>query len=172
MDRDVSVFENSWKDFTAQIQKQQKLWTKITDEYLDQMNNSRKEISKIILEQCDVTFKNAEEVLEKSGESIKEMEKENTEKFARDLGKANDVLNKVSDAAETTHDVIADNWDAIKTDIQKKWAKLTNDNLEQINGNREKLTGAIQKQYGIARDEAERQMREWEKNRKNFRKSG
>lgn len=56
-------------------------------------------------------------------------------------------------------------------DIQKYWGKLTNDNLAQINGNREKLSGLIQKQYGIARDEANRQMSEWEKNYQKFTKS-
>jgi uncharacterized protein YjbJ (UPF0337 family) len=74
--------------------------------------------------------------------------------------------------SEVKSDAIADNWELLRDDAQKKWNKLTNDNLEQINGSREKLSGALQKQYGIAHEEAEKQMREWEKSYKNLAKSG
>jgi uncharacterized protein YjbJ (UPF0337 family) len=47
--------------------------------------------------------------------------------------------------------------------IQSKWSKLTNDNLKHINGSREKLSEALQENYGIARKDAEKQMDEWEK---------
>jgi uncharacterized protein YjbJ (UPF0337 family) len=65
-------------------------------------------------------------------------------------------------------DIIEGNWKELMGDIQKKWGKLTEDNLAQIEGNREKLAGAIQKNYGILQDEAERQISEWEKLRKNM----
>lgn len=60
-------------------------------------------------------------------------------------------------------DIFEGNWKELKGNIQKQWGKLTDNHLDQINGSREKLSGAIQKNYGIARDEAERQMKEWEK---------
>ena len=44
----------------------------------------------------------------------------------------------------------------------EQWGKLTNDDLDQINGDRKRLAGSIQKAYGIQRDEAEKQMKEWE----------
>ncbi len=59
-------------------------------------------------------------------------------------------------------DILEGNWKELKGNAQKHWGKLTNDHLDQINGSREKLSGAIQKNYGIAREEAERQMKEWE----------
>jgi uncharacterized protein YjbJ (UPF0337 family) len=62
-------------------------------------------------------------------------------------------------------DKIEGNWAQLTGEIQKKWSKLTADNLAQIEGNRKKLAGAIQKSYDIALDEAERQMDEWEKAR-------
>ena len=34
--------------------------------------------------------------------------------------------------------------------------------IEQVKGQREELVGRIQEKYGIARDEAERQVRDWE----------
>jgi uncharacterized protein YjbJ (UPF0337 family) len=39
---------------------------------------------------------------------------------------------------------------------------LTDDDMTRINGDRIKLAGTIQKNYGIARDEAEKQLKEWE----------
>lgn len=60
-------------------------------------------------------------------------------------------------------DILAGNWKQFKGEVQKQWGKLTDDHLDQINGNREKLAGAIQERYGIANDEAEKQLKEWEK---------
>lgn len=59
-------------------------------------------------------------------------------------------------------DIIQGNWKQFKGEAQKRWGRFTNDELDQIEGNREKLLGQIQKSYGIARDEAEKQVREWE----------
>ena len=62
-------------------------------------------------------------------------------------------------------DIIKGKWNEVKGDVQKKWGKLTNDDLDQINGDRTKLTGRIQKVYGLERDEAEKQLKEWEDRR-------
>lgn len=63
-------------------------------------------------------------------------------------------------------DIIQGNWKMVKGEVQKQWGKLTNDNLDQIEGSREKLSGLIQKNYGVAKDEAEKQIAAWEKSRK------
>jgi len=68
-------------------------------------------------------------------------------------------------------DTIEGNWKHLMQDAQKQWSKLTNDNLAQINGSREKLAQALQKNYSIASEEAEKQMKEWEKSRSNTVKS-
>lgn len=60
------------------------------------------------------------------------------------------------------NDMIKGEWKEIKGAVQKKWGKLTNDDLAMINGDRTKLAGSIQKAYGIQRDEAEKQLKEWE----------
>jgi uncharacterized protein YjbJ (UPF0337 family) len=62
-------------------------------------------------------------------------------------------------------DIIKGQWNEIKGDIQKKWGKLTNDDLDQINGDRTKLSGKIQKAYGIEQDEVEKQLKDWEDKR-------
>ena len=62
-------------------------------------------------------------------------------------------------------DIIAGRWEQVKGSVQKRWGKLTNDNLDTINGSRMQLLGQIQESYGIARDEAEKQVKEWEGSR-------
>lgn len=64
------------------------------------------------------------------------------------------------------NDTIEGNWKQMIGDIQKQWGKLTNDHLAQVEGNRKKLAGALQENYGIAQEEAERQISDWEKFRK------
>lgn len=59
-------------------------------------------------------------------------------------------------------DIIKGKWKQLKGEVQTQWGKLTNDTIDQIDGNREKLVGAIQESYGIARDEAEKQLKSWE----------
>jgi uncharacterized protein YjbJ (UPF0337 family) len=63
------------------------------------------------------------------------------------------------------------NWDTVKGDwkqfrgkVKEAWGKLTDDQLDVIAGKRDQLIGAIQKGYGIARDEAERQVQQFERN--------
>jgi uncharacterized protein YjbJ (UPF0337 family) len=59
-------------------------------------------------------------------------------------------------------DIIQGKWNQLKGSVQQKWGKLTNDQIDQINGNRAKLLGAIQESYGLARDEVEKQIKAWE----------
>lgn len=59
-------------------------------------------------------------------------------------------------------DILKGKWNEIKGSAQKKWGKLTDDDLAKINGDRTKLLGTIQKAYGIERDEVEKQMKDWE----------
>jgi uncharacterized protein YjbJ (UPF0337 family) len=58
-------------------------------------------------------------------------------------------------------DRIAGNWKQMKGGIRERWGKLTDDEIEEAEGNREKLAGKIQEKYGIAREEAHRQIDEW-----------
>jgi uncharacterized protein YjbJ (UPF0337 family) len=47
-------------------------------------------------------------------------------------------------------------WQKLKGDIRSKWVKLTDDDVEQIAGNKDKLVGALQERYGYMWDEAQR----------------
>ena len=62
-----------------------------------------------------------------------------------------------------TWDRIAGNWKQFRGEVRKQWGKLTDDDLEQIRGQRDKLAGKIQERYGLAKDEANRQLDEWER---------
>ena len=69
-------------------------------------------------------------------------------------------------------DVIEGNWKQAKGKVKQQWGKLTDDQLEMVSGKRDQLLGTIQESYGIAKDEAERQVHEWEsRNRDLFRKA-
>lgn len=59
-------------------------------------------------------------------------------------------------------DQLKGNWKQIKGQIKEKWGELTDDDLTRIDGQREKLLGAIQKKYGVAKEEAEKQVRDFE----------
>jgi uncharacterized protein YjbJ (UPF0337 family) len=59
-------------------------------------------------------------------------------------------------------DRVQGNWKQLKGKAQEKWGKLTNDHLDVINGKRESLAGQLQEAYGISKDEAERQINEWQ----------
>ncbi len=59
-------------------------------------------------------------------------------------------------------DVIEGNWKQAKGKVKQQWGRLTNDHLDVISGKRDQLIGQIQECYGIARDEAERQVSDWE----------
>lgn len=67
------------------------------------------------------------------------------------------------DKPSGTWDRIAGNWKQFWVDAKAKWGDITDDEWLEINGNREKLEGKIQERYGIAKDEARRQIDEWER---------
>lgn len=59
-------------------------------------------------------------------------------------------------------DTIKGNWKQLKGTVQKKWGELTNDDLDRIEGSRTELVGRIQERYGKSKEEAEREVSEWE----------
>ncbi len=59
-------------------------------------------------------------------------------------------------------DQIKGNWKQFSGSARKQWGKLTDDDLEVAKGERDVLVGKVQERYGIAKEEAEKQVREWE----------
>jgi uncharacterized protein YjbJ (UPF0337 family) len=60
-------------------------------------------------------------------------------------------------------DRIEGNWKQLKGKTIEQWGKLTDDEFDVIAGRRDQLAGKIQEHYGVLKDEAERQIAEWEK---------
>lgn len=58
-------------------------------------------------------------------------------------------------------DKLAGRWKQIKGDVRSRWGDLTDDEIEQIAGEREKLAGKIQERYGIAKEQVNREIDEW-----------
>lgn len=54
--------------------------------------------------------------------------------------------------------ILEGNWKQIRGSIREKWGELTDDELDQIAGKRDKLAGVLQERYGYTQMEAERQI--------------
>ncbi len=58
-------------------------------------------------------------------------------------------------------DRIEGNWKQFKGHAKAQWGKLTDDDFDVVEGRRDQLVGRIQERYGIAKDEADRQVNDW-----------
>ena len=65
-------------------------------------------------------------------------------------------------------DIAEGNWKQFKGKVQTQWGKLTDDHLDQIGGKRQQLAGKIQEAYGVSKDEAEKQIKEFEERNKDL----
>ncbi len=66
-------------------------------------------------------------------------------------------------------DRIEGNWKQFKGKVKEQWGKLTDDDLDVIAGKRDQLLGRIQERHGVAKDEAEKQVKAWEGSNPDFR---
>jgi len=59
-------------------------------------------------------------------------------------------------------------WKQFKGKVKEQWGKLTDDDLQIVQGKQDQLIGRLQERYGIAREEAERQIRDFLKQNRDF----
>jgi uncharacterized protein YjbJ (UPF0337 family) len=59
------------------------------------------------------------------------------------------------------NDQLKGKWKQMKGSVKERWGKLTDDDLDVIDGQNEQLIGKIQERYGIAREAAQKQVDEW-----------
>ena len=59
-------------------------------------------------------------------------------------------------------DILQGKWHQLKGSVKAQWGKLTDDEIDQMEGHAEILAGKLQERYGLARDDAERQAREFQ----------
>jgi uncharacterized protein YjbJ (UPF0337 family) len=58
-------------------------------------------------------------------------------------------------------DQAAGTWKQVKGKLKEQWGRLTEDEIDQLEGRSEQLAGKLQERYGLAREEAERQAKEF-----------
>lgn len=54
------------------------------------------------------------------------------------------------------------NWKQLKGKVKEQWGKLTDDDMTVVEGKRDQLVGKIQERYGYAKDQAEKEISDWE----------
>lgn len=59
-------------------------------------------------------------------------------------------------------DHVEGQWKDMKGKVRERWGKLTDDDLDVVAGKRDQLVGRIQSRYGTAKDQAEREVKEFE----------
>jgi uncharacterized protein YjbJ (UPF0337 family) len=59
-------------------------------------------------------------------------------------------------------DQIAGNWKQVKGVVRERWGKLTDDDVDVIAGKRDILLGKIQEKHGLAKEVAEKELKDWE----------
>jgi uncharacterized protein YjbJ (UPF0337 family) len=60
-----------------------------------------------------------------------------------------------------TEDMLKGAWKQLKGNVKQKWGKLTDDDLMEIDGNKDILIGKLQQKYGYSKVEAEKNYDEW-----------
>jgi uncharacterized protein YjbJ (UPF0337 family) len=74
-----------------------------------------------------------------------------------------DIFNSPLKDTAMNWDQIQGNWKQVTGKAKEQWGKLTDDDLDIVAGRRDQLAGKIQERYGLAKDEAEKQLAEWER---------
>ena len=58
-------------------------------------------------------------------------------------------------------DQLKGKWKQMKGSVKERWGRLTDDDVDIVNGQSDQLVGRIQERYGVAKEEAQRQVDEW-----------
>ena len=52
-------------------------------------------------------------------------------------------------------DILKGKWKQLKGSIQERWGELTDDEVDQIEGETQRLVGLLQEKYGYTKEKAE-----------------
>ena len=58
-------------------------------------------------------------------------------------------------------DILKGKWMQMKGDMRKQWGKLTDNDMDQIQGDAEKFIGKLQERYGYGREQAEKEFNDY-----------
>jgi uncharacterized protein YjbJ (UPF0337 family) len=70
-------------------------------------------------------------------------------------------LSNLKGSSQMNWDRVEGNWKQFAGKIKEKWGKLTEDDLQVIDGQQDQLVGRIQERYGVAKEEAQKQVKNW-----------
>jgi len=59
--------------------------------------------------------------------------------------------------------ILKADWQNIKGKVREQWGKLTGDDIDEIAGQKDQLIAKVRKRYGRSVEEAEREIRDWER---------
>jgi uncharacterized protein YjbJ (UPF0337 family) len=63
--------------------------------------------------------------------------------------------------AKMNPEILKGRWNQLKGDIRRRWGKLTDDDMVQVQGQVEKMIGKLQERYGYKREQAERELNDF-----------
>lgn len=58
-------------------------------------------------------------------------------------------------------DYLSGKWKQLRGSVKQQWSKLTDDDLTYIDGKHDQFVGKLQERYGIAKEEAEKNVNDW-----------
>lgn len=58
-------------------------------------------------------------------------------------------------------DIFQGKWEQAKAKVKQQWAKLTDDDIQRIEGKGDELRGRLQERYGLSKEEAEKQVKKF-----------
>jgi uncharacterized protein YjbJ (UPF0337 family) len=61
----------------------------------------------------------------------------------------------------STKDILAGKWHEMKGHVREQWGKLTDDEVTQLSGKTEELSGVLQQRYGYNKAKAETEINDW-----------
>ncbi|HZL83186.1 CsbD family protein [Candidatus Cryosericum odellii] len=62
---------------------------------------------------------------------------------------------------DATNDILLGKWHELKGHVREQWGKLTDDDLTQLSGKTEELSGVLQQRYGYDKAKAETEINNW-----------
>ena len=65
-------------------------------------------------------------------------------------------------------DTFEGKWKQIKGAFKDKWGKFTDDDMTRLEGNRDKIVGALQEKYGHTKDQAQKEFDTWYDSQQGF----
>ncbi len=62
---------------------------------------------------------------------------------------------------DATKDYLQSKWIELKPKLRKRWAKITDADIAQINGNSDELIRTLRRRYGYGKAQAEIEINQW-----------